>query len=307
MIFLLLSVSASLGIGMIFKHTGRQGVDRMVLLTANYAAAMLAGFASVAVRGMDGGGALSPGLLALAGTSGVFFIGGFFLLSLATEVAGMSLAIGVMRVSVVIPFLASWIVWAEVPTPAQGGGLVLAAAAFFLIARREAPATGVPAAGVPAAGAPHGERKAARAFPVLALLFVVGGLIDTFMKAFDEGFAAETSRSLFLAIVFGAAFGVGLMVVVHRTRRAGTRPSRRAIDPGAIGWGVLLGVANYASAEFFLLAVDRLSGPFVFPANNIAIVIGGALLGVAFWKEHLSRLNWAGLGLAAVALLLLNL
>ena len=70
---------------------------------------------------------------------------------------------------------------------------------------------------------------------------------------------------------------------------------------------MLLGIVNYGSVEFLLRAIRQLSGPFVFPANHIALVIGAALLGVYVWGEHLSRLNWIGLALAAVALVLLNL
>ena len=63
---------------------------------------------------------------------------------------------------------------------------------------------------------------------------------------------------------------------------------------------------RYGSAAFILGAIRALSGPFVFPANNIALVIGSAIIGVTVWGEHLTRVNWLGLGLAATALVLLN-
>jgi hypothetical protein len=52
--------------------------------------------------------------------------------------------------------------------------------------------------------------------------------------------------------------------------------------------------------------VEALPAPFVFPANSIAIVLGGAALGVLVWGERLSRANRLGLAAAAVALLLLG-
>jgi drug/metabolite transporter (DMT)-like permease len=122
------------------------------------------------------------------------------------------------------------------------------------------------------------------------------------MKTFEEVYGASNSRVLFLLLAFGVAFAIGAVVVGWRGLRRGTWPDARTI-----GWGVLLGVVNYGSLEFILRAIEQLDGTFVFPANNIAIVLLGALLGVYVWGERLSRLNRVGLACAALALLLLNL
>jgi len=300
MLDLTLAVLCSVSIGMIFKHTGG-AVDRTTLLTVNYAAAV--GVATLLFemggRSLEGSVSLSPALFGLAGGVGVLLITGFFLLSYATDVAGMSLAIGVMRVSVVIPFLASWLVWDEVPSGAQGVGMGLAAVAFFLIAQKHrgpASTRGADGASVPL------DRVDWHAFLVLALTFCAGGGVDLSMKAFEEGFGGGSSRVLFLLLAFGAAFLVGLAVVMGRGIRQGRWPG-----PAAVGWGTLLGVVNYGSLEFLLRAIAELPGPFVFPANNIAIMILAATLGVAIWGERLSRANYAGLALAVVALILLRL
>jgi drug/metabolite transporter (DMT)-like permease len=133
-------------------------------------------------------------------------------------------------------------------------------------------------------------------------LFCAGGLVDVMMKAFDEAFADQHSRALFLLLVFGVALLIGLVLVVGKGVRTGVWPDRATWV-----WGLFLGLFNYGSAEFLLRAIEELSGPFVFPANSIALVIGGALLGIFVWGEHLSRLNWLGLACAALALVLLNL
>ena len=301
MLDLVLAVLCSVSIGMIFKHTGRRGIDRTTLLTVNYAAAV--GVAAVLMQfgGRAAGGvSWSPALVGLAAGVGVLLIAGFFLLSYATDVAGMALAIGVMRVSVVIPFLASWLVWAEVPSVLQGVGMGLAAVAFFLIAQKHR-------APQPGATGPAGsvrERLRAvdgHAFGVLALTFLAGGGVDLSMKAFEEGFGDGTSRVLFLLLAFGAAFVVGGLVVGVRGLWWGRWPA-----PAAVGWGLLLGVVNYGSLEFLLRAIAALPGPFVFPANNIAIMILAAALGVAVWKERLTPANRWGLGLASLALVLLR-
>jgi drug/metabolite transporter (DMT)-like permease len=308
MINLVFAVVCSVAIGMIFKHTGPlEDIDRTALLTINYAAAV--GVAGLLIgmggRSVEGSLGLSPGLLALGAGTGALLIAGFFLLAYATDVAGMSLAIGVMRVSVVIPFLASWLVWGEVPSVAQGVGMVLAAAAFFLIARKERRPEPVPVAAAPAGGADVHDLVSDvdwHAFGVLALTFCMGGAVDLSMKTFEEGFGATNSRVLFLLLAFGGAFLIGAVMVGKRALREGEWPGARTV-----GWGVLLGVVNYGSLEFILRAIAVLPGPFVFPANNIAIMVLAAVLGVYFWNEHLSRANRIGIGLAIIALVMLRL
>jgi len=198
MINLALAVACSVAIGMIFKHTGPQAIDRTALLTVNYAVAGGVALLIIALGGRETGGGLglSAGLLMLGGGVGALLIAGFYLLAYATDVAGMSLAVGVTRVSVVIPFLASWLVWSEVPSVAQGLGMILAAAAFFLIARKHRPPT-------------EGEEGALLdgvdwyAFGVLLLTFCSGGAVDLSMKTFEEGFGAANSRVLFLLLALG--------------------------------------------------------------------------------------------------------
>lgn len=314
MLPLALAVACSLAIGLLFKYAGREGLDRTALLTVNYAAAV--GVAGVLLtaggRTADAGLALTPSLVLLGVGTGALLIAGFFALSLATDLAGMSLAIGVMRVSVVLPFVASWVVWNEVPSTAQVVGLGLASVAFFLIARQEPLPDPVPAASVSApesdaqaAGVPVDvdvEMPSGRVFGVLALTFLLGGAVDISMKTFEELFGAGNSRVLFLLLAFGVAFAIGAVRVVARGVRTGVWPERRTV-----GWGVVLGVINYGSLEFILRAIEQLPGTVVFPANNIAIVVLAAVLGVVVWNERLTRTNRAGLGLAALALLLLGL
>jgi len=314
---------------MIFKYAARRGMDRISLLTANYLTAFLISLAVVD----HGRFAPDADFVILCVVTGGLFIAGFFMLALATAVAGMSLATAVMRISVVIPFVASWAIWSEEPSAYQLVGLSTAAAAFFLISSRPADVgtnaaraaeaqmmPGPPDEASAIQGQPDEEVRSVLRQPteadailaserleaaagrrhtliVLFLLFVVGGLIDTLLKTFDEVFAHDYSRSAFTLIVFGVAAGIGVAVVVGRRHRPAA---------ATIGWGVALGAVNFASVEFILRAITQLSGPFVFPANNILLVIGSALLGVFFWKEHLTALNWIGLSLAAAALILLN-
>ena len=305
MLFLALAIACSLAIAVVFKVAERQDLDRTALLTVNYLAAAVLAVVLIWVLREDSA-PVTRGLVALGIGQGVLFIVGFWLFSLAIREAGMGLAAGVMRLSVAVPFLASWGIWNEVPTVWQVVGLALAGAAFFLVARPSAEAPvelPVPDLdGAPETLSDAGPAGNGRTVGILALLFASGGLVDLNMKVFNESFGGPEGVSLrtFLLFVFGVAFVVGALAVVASGARTGRWPSRQAWL-----WGVGLGVVNYGSAEFLLRALEVVPGPVAFPVNSVAIVLGAALIGRVVWSERLSKANLAGLGLAAVALLLL--
>lgn len=287
MLFLILAVACSIGIAALFNVAERRQLDRTALLTANYATAM------VLAIGLQGSGPMSgvTGPLLLLGIGqGVLFIAGFWVFSLAIRQAGMGLAAGVMRLSVVIPVLASWAIWSETPSAFQLVGLALGGVAFFLVARPVQPAV----------QPVEGRGASVGAAVVLGLLFLSGGAVDVLNKVFSIEFSDTVSTATFLLFVFGVAFLLGLGMVLVQGLRTGQWPRS-----SALGWGVLVGIVNYASADFFLRAVDALPAPFVFPANGVSIVLGAALVGRVVWGERLSRINVVGLAVAVVALLLL--
>lgn len=290
MIYLALSVACFLGVATVFKLAERRELDRTALLTANYASAGV-----LAVFLLSPSGGLAPGLVGMGVLQGVLFIGGFWLFSLAIRLAGMGLASGVFRLSVVIPVLVAWAYWVEVPTTAQLVGLVIAGVAFFLIARPSRTSR----EGNPAADS-SGEGSVALILLILILLFLSGGAVDVVNKGFTEAFD-DTLRPLFLLIVFAVAFLTGVVAVIVSGLRTGKWPS------GVVFlWGLGLGLVNYGAADFLLRAVRQLSAPVVFPINNIAIVLGAALLGRVFFGERFTRANIVGLGLAALALVLIS-
>lgn len=304
MLFLALAVACSLSIAVLFNVAERRNLDRIALLAVNYAAAAVL---AAVLQGVAPAEAITAGLVGLGVAQGVLFIGGFWLFSLAIRTAGMGLAAGVMRLSVVVPFLASWLVWDE-PTPSalQFLGLACAGAAFFLVARPAAEPPGKlgpaeDAVEEPPADAPASDTasRPGAAF-LLGLLFLSGGFVDVNMKVFRETFAGAVPISTFLLFVFGVAFLVGAVAVVWRGARSGRWPRGEVVL-----WGVVLGVVNYGSAEFLLRALDTLDGTVAFPANSVAIVFGAAVIGWLVWRERLSRANLAGLALAGTALILL--
>jgi drug/metabolite transporter (DMT)-like permease len=207
------------------------------------------------------------------------------------QTIGVAVVIGVLRTSIVLAFLASWLVWNEDPSAAQFVGMLVAISAFFLIAKLDGP-TGPTTTGP--------SRKVR--LIVLAILFFNVGAVDVSLKAFNEWFAADFHLTVFAWLVFSSAAAYGFVAIVIRGFLRGRWPDWRSI-----AWGVVLGIINFGSIDFLVRALDVLPGTFVLPVNGVVGTISAAFLGVMVWREHLSRLNWAGIGMAATALVLLNL
>ena len=303
MFYLALAILSSLAIAAVFKMSERRGLDRMALLAVNYAAAAVLA-AGLTLQGSSAS-ALGPGVVGLGVFTGALFIGGFWIFAAAIQAAGMALATAVMRLAVVVPVLASWAIWAEQPSALQGAGLLAAVVAIVLITRpsREHPVAASVDAAFPAAASAEREDAgghAGRTIALLLALFGAAGSVDVSMKTFSEVYAGRVDDAVFLLFVFAVACVIGVAAVVRTGLAGGGWPK-----PEAYTWGLGLGIVNYGSAAFLLLAIERLSGPFVFPVNHISVVLGAALLGVFAWGERLSRANWGGLALAGAALVLL--
>lgn len=266
-----------------FKIAGQRGVSQSSLITVNYVvASVLALLLSEEGTARD---VLSqPLALTVTAATGAVFVIGFHAMSLATVKAGIAMMLGVARISVVIPFLASWFFWHEEPGVAQLLGLVLAVAAFILISR------------------PRLHKPEDRSvFFLLALVFLLGGIADTMMKTINEllGDTVGIMTSTFLLFTSAALFSVLISFV---TRGGGQKPK----GYGALVAGVVLGLFNLGTVTFILNALSELPGTVVFPANNVSIVVGGTLLGALVWKEVTDVWTWSGIAIAVVALVLLG-
>ncbi len=285
---LLLAILCSLAIGVIFKLARRLAIDRVGLLTVNYLSAVVLSLSIGVDFSLSGGGSDLAALLIVGLVNGLLFVVGFGLYAVAIDQIGLAISAATMRIAVLVPFAASWIVWREIPGALQVPGLGVAIVAFVLMAfpppRR--------------AAASDGSRHP---YAVLLTLFLVAGTADTALKVFDEHLASFASRSTYLLLAFGGAFGAGVMWMLTSPRRLSMRLSARTC-----AGGIVLGVINYGSAEFFLRALEELPGTLAYPVNHVAVLLGGTLLGVVIWRESLSRLNRWGLALAATSLVLLT-
>ncbi|PQL90734.1 EamA family transporter [Apibacter adventoris] len=76
-----------------------------------------------------------------------------------------------------------------------------------------------------------------------------------------------------------------------------------------IFWGLGLSILNFGNVIFYLKAHVALKNnpSIVFATMNLGVIILGSLIGIVFFKEKMSKLNYFGLALALLSILTITL
>ena len=77
-------------------------------------------------------------------------------------------------------------------------------------------------------------------------------------------------------------------------------------DKYALIFGVLVGIPNFFSAKFLLMALGHLPEVIVYPTFSVATILAVTLAGICLFKERLRRSQWLSLTVILAALVLLN-
>jgi multidrug transporter EmrE-like cation transporter len=304
MLFLTLAIVCSSSIALIFKHSETVGMHRYAVTSANYLTACLVSATLVSVTGAPlperfvlreavaevgralcaSGGALSPaaGMLwavlvgACAGT--VFFLA-FVYYQLSVRRHGVGLAGTFAKLGILVPMSLSLVFWKEVPTALQWGGISLAVFAIALV------------------NWPGDRRWAETLKPALLLLFLFGGCAEFSNKVFQK-YGLLGYRSHFLLVTFAVALLCSLVAMVTR---------RRAVAGRDLLTGIAVGVPNFFSSYFLILALDRIPAAVVFPVYGAGSILVIYMVGMAFFRERLTAREQAAIALTIAALVMINL
>jgi drug/metabolite transporter (DMT)-like permease len=293
MIFLVLSILSSSLIYVVFKLVERYKVFTFSAIVVNYLMACLAGFFlsnsnpfSISV--------FEQRWFYLALFIGIMFIVMFYLIAKSTQKAGVAVTTVAVKMSVVFPIAFS--IWFDADdrfTLFKFTGIILALVAVYLTVFRKT-----------------GKSFDPRTILLPAFLFVGMGVVDSFVKYAQSAYINQELASTFSSIVFANALLVGLLVLPF---------NRKALTSIALPktWvlGSLLGIANFGSIYFLLLALNHIDvntgkqamGSVVFGINNIGIVALSVLIGYVVYSERPSRINWLGISLTLISILILSI
>ena len=292
MLFLLGSILLSGFLTIAFKICDRVGINKFQAIVCNYGVCALTGSVFTKSIPSFGEAALQP-WFGWSLVMGIFFVVSFNLIAFSVEKNGLAIAAVASKTSLVIPFIFSVILYSEQASIITVAGVVLAIIAVMLTLWQRK------AAGVVVK--PGGQRIGiAIALPVG--VFLATGLLDTLIKYVEKLFITQQNNNQYLINTFSVAFVVGLVLLLLQIIARNIR-----FQPRALLAGVVIGIPNYFSIWCLMKVLKEYPNlsSVVIPVNNMGIVLLSALVAWLFFREKLTVINWAGIILALIAVLMI--
>lgn len=286
MIPLILSILSSTFILLIFKISERIKIDVFTIIVINYLAASLLGFFlnNLDLTQIDWASAT---WLYFSIVIGFCFINMFFLIGLSTQKAGIGVTSIASKMSVVIPMLFSIIFYNEIVTSIKIIGIVLALIAVVMTVYKKR----------------SKSIDLKHIYLPLALFFGIG-VLDSMVKYSQAEFVDNELVSIFSAACFTMAFLSG--IILSLIRRI---PVKRFLNRKTFITGTALGIVNFGSMYYLIKALNSnvLDSSVIFAVNNIGIISLSILIGLLFFTEKITRLNWIGIIFSFIAIGILTL
>ncbi len=214
---------------------------------------------------------------------GVLFVSIFSLQGLSAQRAGVARTTIAGRMSLVLTVLGIVILFHERITVLSITGIVIALIGLLLTAA-------------------SGDTDVNKRSWMLPLLIFFGcGAADVIVNAAQRVRTTSLNEAAFTTMCFGGASTVSAIVLAVRGPRAALTHRRTWIG------GIVLGLVNYASLLFLVLALGEgaLPASSIFPLMNIAAILFATIAGVTLFKERLSVRQWVGIGCCITALVLI--
>lgn len=276
MLFLVLSILCSVIVGVIFKITRKYKGNPTQIVAFNYVVALALCYFT-----------FSPNLSEIDSTApwniyiaiGVLLPFVFLSLMASIKHIGIVKTDAAQRLSLFIPILAAWFIFKEEFNTYKIVGIVVGFLALLFILRKQSENT---------------ENK--WFFPAAVLIGF--GVIDILFKQVALYTTLPYPTSLF--VVFCIAFCVAILIALYEI---GSKKIK--LEPKNILFGALVGIFNFGNILFYLKAHKAFAEnpSTVFAGMNMGVIILGSLVGLLFFKEKLSKINFFGIFLALISII----
>ncbi|MCW8309793.1 EamA/RhaT family transporter [Sphingobacterium sp. InxBP1] len=286
MIFVLFSVICSVTVAVLLKVAKQNNIETKQVIVWNYPVAVALCYF-----------VLQPDLLAfswrnlplsLYGVLAALLPGMFICIALSIRYSGLVKTEVAQRLSLFIPLLASFFLFNEQlhGNKALGIGVGLLAIVCSFSWQKASISAG---------------KISGRYGSLYPLLVFIGmGIIDILFKQVALHGTIPYVSAMFIIFVMAMLIAFGMLLYF-----LGVEKQRFSIP--AVGYGVVLGTFNFCNILFYMKAHRALpeNPSVVFTGMNIGVISLGALVGVLFFKERLSRLNYLGVVLSMVSVLII--
>lgn len=281
MIYILLSISCSVTVAVLLKLAKRYQINVLQAVMWNYLSAILLSyvFFKPALPDLEA----MPSLLVVS--LGVLLPLLFLILSASVRNIGIVKTDIAQRLSLFIPVLAALFLFGEKFSELKIAGLIIGFIAIFLTLSRKS------------------ANKADNMSYIYPLLVFIGfGTIDVLFKelAIDQSRPYTSS----LLVVFFISFVVAFIVLIYNVI-----VKKQKVQLINFACGIILGCFNFGNILFYMKAHRAMAAnpSTVFAAMNMGVILLGSFVGILLFKEKISKLNYAGIVMALIAILLITL
>jgi len=281
MIYIFLSISCSVTVAVLLKLAKRYNINVLQAVMWNYLAAIILSilFFKPELKAITT--VPNPIIIAL----GVLLPLLFLILAASVRNIGIVKTDIAQRLSLFIPILAALFIFGEKFNNLRVAGLAIGFIAIFLTLLKKTV-----------------KRDDSYAYLYPALVFAGFGLVDVLFKQLAVDLSIPYTTALLL--VFFIAFIVALIILGYTVVI-----KKQKIQLVNFACGIVLGCFNFGNILFYMKAHRSMtnSPSIVFAAMNMGVIILGSLVGIIIFKEKVTRLNYIGITLALVAILLITL
>ncbi len=269
MIALLLSVIMSVAIANLLPLFKKDKTTNILhIFLGNYFLASIFSF-------IDKGSPLSDAgnfEMIIGSITGILFFATFLIYQYNISQNGVSLSVGAMRFSVVIPIVISLLVFNEPILLLNITGIILVLLAFTFLT----------------------DTKSFHSIFWLGLLFLFTGTIDSIMKLYEQ-YGLESTRP-FMIYIFGSALIFNLFVVVFK---------KASFHFKSFCFGMILGIPNRLTTKYFLDALQEIPATTVYPMFAASVVVLGIFSDVLVWKKKFNYKQKIALLIMVIGIVLL--
>ncbi|RTY96729.1 EamA/RhaT family transporter [Flavobacterium sp. GSP27] len=278
MLFLVLSIICSVTVGVLFKMVRGYEVSPIQIVAWNYVFALILCYFFFSPN-LTNIGTLAPWGIYVS--LGVLLPAIFLFLAASIKQVGIVKTDAAQRLSLFIPILAAWLVFKEDFTILKIAALLAAFPALLLILAK-----------------PSENTKNKWIYPAVVLLGF--GIIDILFKQIALHTTLPYTTSLF--VVFGIALFIMIGAVIYNVMI-----TKVSLNFKNIIFGGMVGVFNFGNILFYLKAHKAFAEnpSTVFAGMNMGVIVMGSLVGIFIFKEKLTKMNFAGLFLALIAIVLI--
>ncbi len=284
MIYFILVILLNTLLSVLFKIFPKYNIDTFQAIVFNYITCVITGTWYLGAMPFTTT-QLHAGWLPYAIIMGIAFISVFNLIGYCTKTIGITATTISNKLSLIIPVIISIIAYNETSTTLRIIGILLAIPAVYFSSKKTEKA----------------EKQ--NSWKLIALLFLLSGLLDSFVKFVETTFLNNTEDQAYFTIyVFSTAAIIGMGILIQNLIRKKNKFAFKNIVAGCI-----LGIPNYFSIYFFIKLLNShiMNSSAIIPIANIGVVVCAAIAALFLFKERMNKVNTIGLLLGIAAILLI--